>query len=37
MTKMRSDIGAQTAKMEELFEKEHENWVRQIVEEIVKE
>ena len=37
MSKMRSDIGAQTDKMEALFEKEHQNWVRQIVNDIVKE
>ena len=37
MSKMRSDILAQTDKMEEFFEKEHENWVRQIVADIIKE
>ncbi len=37
MAKMRSDICAQTDKMEELYEREHLNWVRQIVEDIVKE
>ena len=37
MSKMRSDILAQTDKMEELFEKEHEDWVRQIVADIIKE
>jgi hypothetical protein len=37
MSKMRSDICAQTDKMEELYEREHKNWVRQIVEDIIKE
>lgn len=37
MSKMRSDICAQTDKMEELYEMEHKNWVRQIVEDIIKE
>ena len=37
MSKMRSDIGMQTKRMEELFEREHQNWVREIVNGIVKE
>ena len=37
MSKMRSDICAQTDKMEELYEREHQNWVRQIVDKIVNE
>lgn len=37
MSKMRSDICAQTDKMEELYEREHMNWVRQIVDDIVRE
>lgn len=37
MSKMRSDICAQTDKMEELYEREHMKWVRQIVDDIVRE
>mgnify|MGYP003304279664 CR=1 FL=1 len=37
MAKMRSDICAQTDKMEEKYQKEHEIWVRQIVNDIIKE
>ena len=37
MTKMRSNICAQTDKMEELYEREHMKWVSQIVDDIVRE
>ena len=37
MSKMRSDILAQTDKMEQLYEENHLRWVEEIVGEIIKE
>ena len=37
MSKMRSDILAHTDKMEELYQREHLNWVQQIIDDIIKE
>lgn len=37
MTAMRNDILNQTTKMDELYEENHEQWVKDIVESILKE